>query len=637
VPNAFGPRKPLFGPYTYRAKQNSNGDTLIAVYVGSKRIAHMDAYWAYSMRSIEDREEEVKQRGRGRSCATDLRALGAEGKYPNVLGVSHAFVTDEEHKGKGVGRAMYEAMMAEGFAVRESRIGGQPGPMFFIPDECSGAGNTSAEARRVWASLVRDYPSQGTSIRVDAPPVVGSRKRTNPRWRRNAAYSPLAGGSRGKSAVVQDSQTVVSADGLRRATGRNRKVSTSDWTTGKGHFDIVRSWVLKERGADGKLHTVASDASLEYAEEFLGMTIPAHLRLNPSRRRNPEDDNRMAHQPDPEGTLAHELWREGPPDVMTHPEWYTGFPEYLRGFWPFLRLAQKRPTAILRIYRALPTAHTTFREGDWVTLSREYAQEHLDGPLDGKGHILVAEVPADTLRFAGDDLMEWGYWGPSIKGTPVRRPTRRRPARRRNPAPTSDAFREWFRNSKIVDENGEPLVVYHGGFDVLNSRNGTFRKSKTGSLGSGIYFTPDRSAAEYYMAHRGGYEAVENGVITEAYLSVQNPLVVRPTHEEDPTVEALVLLGESRDRAYDKVEKIRERFGDMGATLPNAARAAGYDGIIRIGWRDGKVAEIVVFEPWQVKSATRNAGTYYPYGSDIRTNPDRSSSAREGRKPTGVR
>ena len=185
--NAFGPRQPLFGPYTYRVKQNSNGDTLIAVYVGPKRIAHMDAYWAYSMRSIEGREEEVKQRGRGRSCATDLRALGAEGKYPNVLAVSHAFVTDDEHKGKGVGRAMYEAMMAEGFAVRQSRIGGQPGPMFFIPDECSGAGNTSAEARRVWDSLVRDYPSQGTSIRVDAAPVIGSRKRTNPRRLRNGS------------------------------------------------------------------------------------------------------------------------------------------------------------------------------------------------------------------------------------------------------------------------------------------------------------------------------------------------------------------------------------------------------------------------------------------------------------------
>ena len=183
--NVFGPKKPLFGPYTYRAKQNSNGDTLIAVYHGSKRIAHIDAYWAYSMRAIEEHEADEKQRGRGKRlvCASDLRALGAEGRYPNVLAVGHAFIDDEAYKGKGIGRAMYEAMMVEGFAVRQTRIGGQPGPMFFIPDECKGAGNTSAEAQRVWASLARDYPSQGTSIRVDAPPVIGSRARANPRRR----------------------------------------------------------------------------------------------------------------------------------------------------------------------------------------------------------------------------------------------------------------------------------------------------------------------------------------------------------------------------------------------------------------------------------------------------------------------
>ena len=187
--NVFGPKKPLFGPYTYRVKQNSNGDTLIAVYHGSKRIAHIDAFWAYSMRAIEEHEADEKQRGRGKRlvCASDLRALGAEGRYPNVLAVGHAFIDDEAYKGKGIGRAMYEAMMVEGFAVRETRIGGQPGPMFFIPDECKGAGNTSAEAQRVWASLVRDYPSQGTSIRVDAPPVIGSRAPLpNPR-RRNPA------------------------------------------------------------------------------------------------------------------------------------------------------------------------------------------------------------------------------------------------------------------------------------------------------------------------------------------------------------------------------------------------------------------------------------------------------------------
>lgn len=181
--NVFGPKKPLFGPYTYRAKQNSNGDTLIAVYHGAKRIAHMDAYWAYSVRTFEDREADVQRYGKGLSCYTDLRTLGAEGKYPNILSVSHAFIDDPAYMNKGVGRAMYEAMMAEGYAVRETRIGGSPGPLFFVPDVCKGVGSTSADALRVWASLGRDYPSAGVVIRVDAPPVVGSRARANPRRR----------------------------------------------------------------------------------------------------------------------------------------------------------------------------------------------------------------------------------------------------------------------------------------------------------------------------------------------------------------------------------------------------------------------------------------------------------------------
>jgi hypothetical protein len=575
--NAFGPRKPLFGPYTYRAKQNSNGDTLIAVYVGSKRIAHMDAYWAYSMRSIEDREEEVKQRGRGRSCATDLRALGAEGKYPNVLAVSHAFITDDAHKGKGVGRAMYEAMMTEGFAVRESRIGGKPGPMFFIPDECSGAGNTSAEARRVWASLVRDYPSQGTSIRVDAPPIIGSRAKVNPRPRRNPDAEVWYHGRKARSRKF-DLQFV----GGREATNQE----------GPGFYFTTSP-------EEATVYTYPNGVVLRAT-----LNVPKWV----SRTKRPvrsEIERLMRASPNYEDALTD--WDESP----------------YRAHAKALAVTMQKPNQ----HEAFLTTWAEFyrRSGHSADYLRELASMGYGGVKADRGESQHAVVFSPAF-VENVEVYEDTGTGPIEN-----------PRRRRNPAPTSDAsaradaFREWFRNSKIVDENGEPLVVYHGGFDVLNSRNGTFRKSKTGTLGSGIYFTPNRSIAENYVGYRGGYEAVEGGVLTEVYLSIQNPLIVRTSDDDqggglDPAAEALILLGETPERAYDKTERIRERLGGIGATLPNAARAAGYDGIIRYDSRGGhrhEVYEIVAFEPWQVKSATRNAGTYYPYGSDIRTNPDR--------------
>ena len=153
--SAFGPRLPLgVGKLIYRVKRDTNDNLLLAIYDGSTRIAHIDGYWEYSMRGITEKQEEVLRReNNGVKCASDLRSLGAEGKYPNVLAVHHAYVTDDAWKGKGVGTAMYEALFREAYAVRESRIGGTPGPLFAVPMACLSVGTTSSAAMRVWHSL----------------------------------------------------------------------------------------------------------------------------------------------------------------------------------------------------------------------------------------------------------------------------------------------------------------------------------------------------------------------------------------------------------------------------------------------------------------------------------------------------
>ena len=90
------------------------------------------------------------------------------------------------------------------------------------------------------------------------------------------------------------------------------------------------------------------------------------------------------------------------------------------------------------------------------------------------------------------------------------------------------AFKRWFGDwehdpeqaSKVVDENGEPLVVYHGtqnrGFTVFEKsmmRSGGAKKNKGKNLyGDGFYF-----ASDYYTAQSYGRN------ILECFLNIRNP------------------------------------------------------------------------------------------------------------------
>lgn len=69
------------------------------------------------------------------------------------------------------------------------------------------------------------------------------------------------------------------------------------------------------------------------------------------------------------------------------------------------------PNADVVIYRAvhssIPT--DTINEGDWVTLTREYADEHGNHALRGEYKVLTKTVKAADLYTDGNSLQEWGY------------------------------------------------------------------------------------------------------------------------------------------------------------------------------------------------------------------------------------
>ena len=94
-------------------------------------------------------------------------------------------------------------------------------------------------------------------------------------------------------------------------------------------------------------------------------------------------------------------------DVFAHPERYTAFP-HKETFEQFKK-ASTDPNSTIRIYRALPSAHSAINHGDWVAISKEYAEVHKKTQGDSSWHIISMDVPATSIYTEGNDLAEWGY------------------------------------------------------------------------------------------------------------------------------------------------------------------------------------------------------------------------------------
>lgn len=182
----------------------------------------------------------------------------------------------------------------------------------------------------------------------------------------------------------------------------------------------------------------------------------------------------------------------------------------------------------------------------------------------------------------------------------------------RAPAPDTEAFRKWFGDSKVVDENGEPLVVYHGtkeDFVAFDNRAlGMSTKHKSAKLGTFFSSSPDVAAifaGEKFDGWPLKRDFVSGARTMPAYLSVENPLVMSANEFFESFV----------------------RGPKMGDTFRAEAIDAGYDGIRIIG--DPSMAERiggdeyaadawVAFRPEQIKSAIGNRGTFDPQNPDIR-------------------
>lgn len=138
--------------------------------------------------------------------------------------------------------------------------------------------------------------------------------------------------------------------------------------------------------------------------------------------------------------------------------------------------------------------------------------------------------------------------------------------------------------SKMVDENGEPAVFYHG------TRGDEFDEFKPGYRTGGkcVFFADKKRKDEL-----AGYYAQDDGRILECFLNIRN------LHEATPeTKEALT----KRDcdgfvTRYDEDEE--RRFFNFSKNKAETIRH-----------RVGDIIEVGVFDPKNIKSATDNSGAF---------------------------
>ena len=90
----------------------------------------------------------------------------------------------------------------------------------------------------------------------------------------------------------------------------------------------------------------------------------------------------------------------------------------------------------------------------------------------------------------------------------------------------TEAQQEYFKDSKVRDENGNLLVVYHGtpngGFTVFELPH--YLSTLTSAQGAGYYFTDKANAKQYTKAING--KSAGKKQLYQAYLNITNPLEI---------------------------------------------------------------------------------------------------------------
>ena len=403
------------------------------------------------------------------------------------------------------------------------------------------------------------------------------------------------------------------------ASGKLTLHDSMDTLPGEGHPENVQGLTTPE----GEVHLVANKLTPETLPKVAMHEMGVHVGMR--------------------GMVGDKIWGDLTSQALTTkgeafdrarqavPE---NTPEHLKGEETLAYLVENAPNLPI-VKRAISAVKNWVRTTFGARLSiTESDIRHLAAKALSKESQTTTRAPREETAFSNKELLAPNGKPSNLNATQyeqVRTP----------------AFKEWFGDwendpvnaSKVVDENGEPKIMYHG------TNNGPFYtfdfnygwSARTAPKGITSF------AGDKQFAEDRGYEVIDG------YINSKNPFDYR---NEDHVKKALEYFRkEAIEKGYgpnisSKEEGLREgRYQQLEFDIPvEWYKENGFDGIYMREAPMHPSLNINVFEPNQIKSATKNRGEFSKTNNDIRYSVAPNSKLqeqvekdRQGMRPAAVK
>lgn len=189
----------------------------------------------------------------------------------------------------------------------------------------------------------------------------------------------------------------------------------------------------------------------------------------------------------------------------------------------------------------------------------------------------------------------------------------------------SSTFWSWFSGSKVVDKDGNPLVVYHG-------TNNEFDEFNYSPYDLGFHFGSLDAAHDVFDSKSDGFKTIKSPRtgrnIKPVYLSIKNPLRIKDldyfdTRTLGPELEKMKIIKNGEKWAKDIYDKSKQSISDKVQDMSHqqaseiinlkekeltrkALEDMGYDGLVYNNDFEGGGDSWVAFRKNQIKSAIGN-------------------------------